>query len=408
MKSGDIDRRGAYEQAKNVLKECMTPYGFKAAAKGKDGYERVWGRDSMICSLAALLTEDKTLHAQVKKSLLTLLKFQHKHGQIPSNVDVKKKRVSYGGGTGRIDSMLWFLIGFGQYVRRTNDIVFAERYYKKFKKTIGLVNLYEFNDRGFIYIPKTGDWADEYIQEGYILYDQLLYYKALQEYIYIRRKLGKSVEKQKIKCKELKRKILVNFILERKNITSKYVYSKTLFEKSIKKKKYSTTYLLPYFNPSEYGYRFDGFANSMALHCGIFTQEKENELIQYIEKTFSVKTHFLIPAFYPPITKRDPEWAELIENYSTSFKNEPYQFHNGGLWPMITGFYASALSKKYPKKALGYLDGINWANEKDNWGFPEYLNGKTFMRGGKQKQAWSAAAGIIAYETIINKKSLFI
>lgn len=408
MKEGDIDRKDAYEQSKNILKECATPHGFKAAAKEKGGYERIWGRDSMVCSLAALLTEDKVLHAQVKKSLLTLLKFQHKHGQIPSNVDVKKKKVSYGGGAGRIDAMLWFLIGFGQYVKRTKDVAFAKCHYEKFKKTIGLMDLYEFNDRGFIYVPKTGDWADEYIQEGYILYDQLLYYKALQEYIYIRRKLRKTTAKQEMDCKKLKKKILVNFILKKKNITSKHVYNKTLFKKSIKKKKYRIPYLLPYFNPSEYGYRFDGFANALAFHCKILTRKKEKEIIKYIKSVFSTNTHFLIPAFYPSITKSDPEWAELIENYSASFKNETHQYHNGGLWPMITGFYASALGEKYPKKAIEYLDGINWANKKNNWDFPEYLNGKTFARGGKHKQAWSAAAGIMAYETIINEKSLFI
>lgn len=42
-----------------------------------------------------------------------------------------------------------------------------------------LLGAWEFNNRGLLYIPPTGDWADEYMQSGYLLYDQLLYLQAL-------------------------------------------------------------------------------------------------------------------------------------------------------------------------------------------------------------------------------------
>lgn len=406
-----MDRDEAYQKSLEVLKACSTPYGFKAAAHSKDKYDRVWARDSMICALAALMTDDKFLISQAKKSLLTLIKFQHKHGFIPSNVDVKRKKVSYGKSTGRIDAMLWFLVGFGQYVKRTGDRRFLKKYYSDFKRTQGLVHLYEFNDRGFVYVPKGGDWADEYIQEGYVLYDQLLHYRSLQEYIYLRKKMGKSVKSHLRVASDLKGKLVVNYWLEKGNRNSKYVYHKVLFEKALKKKKLCQDYMCPFFNPSEYGWRFDGFANSLALCFDVLPEKKANKMMKFVKSSFSRQMDHLIPAFYPPITKKDDDWDELEENYSIKFRNEPWEYHNGGLWPVITGFFAAGVAKHDKKFAEDYLDGINYANSLTNdgeWGFSEFVNGKTFKPGGKVKQAWSAAAGIIAFETVVNGKKVFL
>jgi hypothetical protein len=33
---------------------------------------------------------------------------------------------------------------------------------------------WEFNNKGLLYVPLSGNWADEYITDGYVLYDQLL------------------------------------------------------------------------------------------------------------------------------------------------------------------------------------------------------------------------------------------
>jgi hypothetical protein len=53
-------------------------------------------------------------------------------------------------------------------------------------------------------------------------------------------------------------------------------------------------------------------------------------------------------------------------NYRFSFKNKYFHYHNGGLWPMITGFFAAACVKAdRPDYAEKYLDGINRSNKKD-------------------------------------------
>jgi hypothetical protein len=39
---------------------------------------------------------------------------------------------------------------------------------------------WEFNNKGLLYVPLSGNWADEYITDGYVLYDQLLRVWALK------------------------------------------------------------------------------------------------------------------------------------------------------------------------------------------------------------------------------------
>jgi GH15 family glucan-1,4-alpha-glucosidase len=248
QKEENPDIEESYKKSLEILKKCSSDYGFRASLNKKDKYSRIWARDSMICSLAAMKTDNNQLIKQAEKSVKTLLKFQYKHGQIPSNVDVKNKKISYGGTSGRIDAILWFLIGFSQYVKKTNNTKFLKTHYRKFKKSFELINLYEFNNKGFIYVPKGGDWADEFIQEGYVLYDQILYYQAIKEFIYLRKKLRKKSDELIKKANLLKKKIKVNFLLEKKNIKSPQVYHKTLFKRAVEKKK--KNYLLPYFNPS--------------------------------------------------------------------------------------------------------------------------------------------------------------
>jgi glycogen debranching enzyme len=91
--------------------------------------------------------------------------------------------------------------------------------------------------------------------------------------------------------------------------------------------------------------------------------------------------------------------------FSYTFKNKPYEFQNGGLWPMITGFYIADLAgRDEMEKAGKFLETLHRANsiagENDEWLFPEFINGKTFEAGGTKFQGWSAAAAIIGQHAI--------
>ena len=115
-----MNKENAYKKSVDLLKQCCTPHGFMGAGIKKNNYWRVWGRDSVIMGMAALLANDKKLIPCFRESLLTLARYQGGHGEIPSNVSAPEKKVSYGKLTGRVDANLWFIIGCVQYYKHTN------------------------------------------------------------------------------------------------------------------------------------------------------------------------------------------------------------------------------------------------------------------------------------------------
>ena len=407
-------REEAYERSLDVLKSCMSPQGFLASSGGKDNYLRVWARDGIISSLASLMTEDDELIECTRRTLDTLASFQHQLGFIPSNVDGSGSRgVSYGKAAGRVDASLWYVIGAGQYFKKTQDIAFLRAHARSLAKVMRLLPFWEFNNRHFLYVPMGGDWADEYVNEGYVLYDELLYLQANREYAYTRRKLKrKGCRSFEEKAKVLEKMITMNYWLRRENYASDRVYNRVIFQKGIKDRLYKKPYLLPCFNPGGYGKRFDGFANSLALHFRVLSLPMRKQLVEYVKRRFATRTKGLVPAFWPPIKQKDSEWKRLRNNYSQRFRNRPHEYQNGGIWPFINGFWASAVSRTDRKAARSFLDAINWANHQakggQRWGFYEFLSSKDFRSGGTKHQGWSAAAGIVAYEAAINNKTVFL
>lgn len=384
-----------YIKAIELLKSCSTKKGFVASIESEDDYYRVWARDSVICSLAVMMDSELTFNKTIKASLITLISNQHKYGQFPSNVNITTNKVSYGGNTGRVDPTLWTIIGFSQYIKRTGDIKFAKKYFKNIKKAMETLLAWEYNGKNLIYVPQSGDWADEYLQSGYILYDQLLYALALKEFIFICKKLNKNYSTWESKRKLVYKTIRTNFWIQKKH-NKKFVYNKTLFNNYLNKNK-KQKFPFAYFNSSEINENFDGFALSLALLTNVFTKKQKESIFSYINQI--TNKYSLIPAFLPVIDKKHKDYYKLKQAYSYNFRNKPFLYHNGGLWPMITGFFC-AYSKD--KKVLRR---INKANSN---GFPEYLHGKTKKPFGKKNHLWSGSATIMATNAINKNERVFL
>ncbi|MFP4656665.1 MAG: amylo-alpha-1,6-glucosidase [Candidatus Woesearchaeota archaeon] len=390
------DEHESYGMAVDLLRKCSRKDGFIAAKERttNGNYHRVWARDSMICGIAAIMSGEPELLKTMKDSLKTLMRFQHEQSEIPSNVNPETKGTSYGGTAGRVDAQLWFLIGFSQYVKKTKDMAFLRRYFNNFEKNIKLIRVYEFNHKNLIYVPKSGDWADEYVQEGYVLYDQILYHQAFKEYAYLLRKLGRSPKKAYEKAGIIKDTLQKNYWFKTSNV--KHSYHRQLYERALADAK---PFFMPFFNAAEYGKYFDLLANSLTILCGIATPTQARKIQDYVSAH-----HSLPPSFFPVITKKDRLWKELENNYRNHFRNKPHEYHNGGIWPMTLGFYAA--SKK--KKGRMIYAGIQDLNRKNNWEFNEVYHGKTKRPHGTKFQAWSAAGAVIAYQASFNDMEVFL
>ncbi|MFW6168974.1 MAG: amylo-alpha-1,6-glucosidase [Planctomycetota bacterium] len=408
--TADIFQQG-YSKSLDLLRACSTPHGFFASAQSIHNYQRVWSRDSIIMGLAALLSGDPELVQTFRNSLITLANNQGPHGEIPSNVDPYTGRVSYGGMAGRVDADLLFVIGCGEYWKETGDDGFIDRMFPVIEKVIFLLGCWEFNNRGLLYVPQTGDWADEYLQHGYVLYDQVLYLQVkktlrrIYEYIY------QSEDHSLLdSINRLKHLIQANYWIEEDHRIPDEVYHEILYKKGMRAAcECEDRYWMSYFSPHGYGYRFDSLANVLVSLLRVSDQERREQVDQYIENVIGDKHCKLLPAFYPVITPVDEsDWQHLRMTFSYSFKNKPHEYHNGGLWPMISGFYVADLCRRNKtQQATRYLQGIHEANasEMDGvpWSFPEFLHGQTYQAGGTKWQGWSAAAALIGHHALEGK-----
>lgn len=404
-----------YQHALELLRMCSTEDGFLASPSQRDNYRRIWARDGVILGLAALMTGDHELCASFKHTLLTLARHQGPHGEIPSNVETAAGRISYGGTTGRVDADLWFIIGCAQYWRASGDDDFLSATLPVIEKAHFLLGAWEFNNRGLLYIPQTGDWADEYIHHGYVLYDQLLYLQAQQELCAIHSHVhGSSDHVLREKASRLKHVIRDNYWFNDGDGLPDDAYHEVLYQKgrAAASPHCAGHHWMSFFAPQGYGYRFDTLANILVSLLGVADDEQRERVDTFIEDEGIVPDDMaLLPAFYPAIEPVDRDWSELQMSFSYTFKNQPYEFHNAGLWPMVTGFYVADLAARGKVElARRYLEGIHRANalemDGESWGFPEYVHGRKFTPGGTRHQGWSAAAAVIGHQALAGRPLL--
>jgi len=395
-----------YARAVALLHACKTPDGFVASPTKSRNYRRIWGRDGTIVSLAALLTGDAELVETARRTFETLAGHQGPHGEIPSNVDPATEYISYGSTTGRVDADLWFIIGCGEYWQATGDNDFLENLLPVLEKVRFLLGAWEFNNRGLIYIPLTGDWADEYLHNGYVLYDQLLYLQAQRTLARIHSAVhGSRNYALEEKISRLHHLIRANYWFDGDGIPND-AYHEILYRKGLQAATHSAgRHWLPAFSPSGYGYRFDAFANVLASLLGVADVRQCGKVDEFIVECVVAEDFPLLPAFYPVIKPLDEDWEHLQVMFSYTFRNKPFEFHNGGLWPMVTGFYVADLARRqHSGQARRYLQAVHRANaltmNGEEWGFPEFVHGRNFTPGGTLHLGWSAAGAIIGHHAL--------
>ncbi len=396
-----------YEKALELMTDCAGEHGFLASPTELNNYRRVWGRDGCILGIAALRSGEHHLIEACRRTIETLAKYQGPHGEIPSNVDPQTQRVSYGGTAGRVDANLWFVICAVDYCITTNDNDFLQQLTETLERVRFLLGAWEFNTRGLLYVPLTGDWADEYVQSGYVLYDQLLYLQALRSYCDMHYRLHATSDHQLMaRANRLRHLIRSNYWLLASGKVPADAYHEALFSKSDGAvQRCRNRYWVPFFSPAGYGYRFDTMANALVSLLGVADKRRWQKVDEYVAQEVVQEEVMVLPAFYPTITPQDEDWEELQMTFSYTFRNKPNEYHNGGLWPLVTGFYVADLAG-HDKLDLArkYLAGIHRANamemNDEPWGFPEFLHGEHHTPGGTHRQGWSAAAAIIAQAAI--------
>lgn len=395
-----------YQKALDVLRTNSEAYGFLASCTNKNNYRRVWSRDGVVQGLASLMAGEKKLVSTFEANLRTLKDYQDETGRIPSNVDVRSNRVSYGTLVGKVDATLWYLIGVAQYYKKTSRESFLQAFTESLDRAMSYLEAIELNGKGLIYVPTGGDWADEYVTHGYVLFDELLYLQAQKEYLRLQEILGRPVAALRQKKDHLQRLIEVNYLPSEKKAKRKEVYHRKLYEKGIKE--FKKGYALPYFSTDGFAPFLDSFANSLLLLMDVATKSEETRVIESMMGRLAKQDLKILPAFWPPITSKNVFWSVLKVNSLFEFRNKPHHYHNGGLWPLIQGFFIAALVARGKRStARQLLEQFSEALERDNHAFHEYYDSKYYHARGIREMGFSASGYIIAYRSVTDDTKVF-
>lgn len=346
------------------------------------GYPEPYTRDLMICLLGVLVTGHKKLITAYKKVLETLAQNQSPLGHIPSLVHDPQDR-------GASDCTPLFLMGSALYRKATGNTGFLK---EAVEKSLIWMQYQSPSDRVIVAQLPTTDWRDEQWVLGYGLYVNTIVYtylKLLNEYP---------------KAEKLKDELEHFAITEQRQ--HKHVHEGLL----IRKKPYYALWSFKVYESE----RFDLLGNSLAILSGIAAPSRAKAMVNWIETECNhLREKGLLgvnlpPNFFPYIQPGDPDWRPRYETY-----NRPGQYHNGGIWPFVCGFYVAATvaAEKYKLARIKLIElarlNLLCRAEKQAFGFNEWLSAQDGEPRGQDWQSWSAAMYLYAAKCVEEKRTPF-
>ena len=114
------------------------------------------------------------------------------------------------------------------------------------------------------------------------------------------------------------------------------------------------------------------------------------------------------PNFFPFIEPDDADWLPRYSDF-----NRPGDYHNGGIWPFISGLYIAALvaAKKYDlaeQKLMALTKLVKIArNKKLEFGFYEWYKAQDGKPMGQDWQTWSASVFLYAAKCVVERNTVF-
>lgn len=338
------------------------------------GYPEPYTRDLMIALPGFLLTEDALCELKMRETLEELAKNQSPRGHIPSLAHDPENR-------GASDTTPLFLLGLGVFREHVAEPEFLA---EAAEKAITWMRYQSPDDSVMVAQLPTSDWRDEHWVMGYGLYVNAICYAYLRQY-------GMHPEANTL-----------HGLMNQFEITGEK--SPHIHEGLVLPHK-------PYYAMSSYKIyhdeRFDLLGNSLAILVGIASPSRSEHLIAWIEKEceqLRAQGELVVelpPCLFPYLQPGDPDWRKRYAHL-----NRPGEYHNGGVWPFICGFYIAACVATGRNGlaaerllALARLV-LPWHENHADWGFNEQCKAQTGKPIGRDWQTWSAAMFLYAAKCV--------
>jgi glycogen debranching enzyme len=375
-----------------LLKRNLTDGGILAATPGeraeKRGYTAIFGRDAAVCAIGMAVSGDKQLEQAAVTGLHTLASHQAPNGQIAKFVDLHRQEADFWY-LGCIDSTLWWLIALAILDRREQPRGLLRRYSKRIKLAIQWLLAQEHQRFFLLQQNEASDWADIMPRSGFVLYTNALWYfvKLLFGVAHAREtheNFNGLFHPFSARLAEYRRARLLNeYVL--KNGRDRDLY-------------------LSFVNFSFWGDEGDVFGNVLAVLMGLTDKRATRRTLDALTKAH-VGDPYPVRAVTHPIRQHSSLWRPYMARHR---QNHVWQYHNGGIWPMVGGFWVAALAADgRGEQAQRDLVGMARSCAVRDWAFTEWLHGKTLAPRGMPGQSWNAAAFLMAEYAVAGGGKLF-
>jgi hypothetical protein len=335
------------------------------------GYPEPYTRDLMISALGFLATGNEELADALRRTLEALAKNQTPRGLIPSLAHDPDDR-------GASDTTPLFLFGLALYRKAVKLPEFLS---EAAESALKWMQYQSPDDRIMVSQLPTSDWRDEQWVFGYGLYVNTLVYAYLMLY-------GEHESAEQLRG-----------LMNRLEVCGEAKNPHQHEGLVVPSKPYYALYSYKILNSD----RFDLLGNSLAILTGIAAPERALDLVAWVEaecEAMRVRGDLAVdlpPCLFPYIQPHHADWHPRYEIY-----NRPGDYHNGGVWPFICGFYVAACvaagqMELAERKLLALTELVKpWHEDEAEWGFNEWIHAQNGKPSGRDWQTWSAAMYLYA------------
>jgi len=372
-------------EARRVLLENLTSSGIMAAGRGERAdrrrYTRIFGRDHAICALGMALSGDERLIEGAQRGLIALAERQAENGQIPKYIDPESGEVDFWY-VGCIDAALWWLIALRFVDARTTDIRLARRLEGNVARALAWLRCQEHQRFRLLQQNEASDWADIMPRSGFVLYTNALWYHVKRLYALPHANETRYHFNQ----------LFFPFTGEvpddrRARLLTHYVRNKAE----------RWDLYLSFVNFASFGDEGDVFGNILALLFGLADEGRRGHIVSAL-RTSQSEASYPVRVVRNPIREDSTLWRPYMARHR---QNLPHQYHNGGIWPFVGGFWVALLAATgKQREAREELVRFAAACAAREWEFNEWFHGETGEPMGMPRQSWNAAMFIAAYHAL--------
>lgn len=370
-------------KAIQLLRANDSPHGMLAATPRAQsrarGYTAIFGRDAAVCALGMALSGDARLMRNAARGMRTLAAYQAPNGQLPKFVDPHRREPDFWY-LGCIDSTLWWLIAI-DFIDRATGTRLRRDHRDAVARALDWLRCQEHQRFHLLMQGEASDWADIMPRSGFVLYSNALWYRVKQLYDVENAQATHAAFNQLFHpfsagLAEYRRARLLNDYVTRR------ARNRDLY--------------LSFVNFSFWGEEGDVFGNLLAVLFGLASDSGAQRVMTALLDA-RVNEPYPVRVTCEVIAPHDKLWRDYMNRHR---QNRAWQYHNGGIWPFVGGFWVAAVARWRPPMARRELVNLARANALGGWQFNEWLHGRRRTPQGMPGQSWNAAAYLMAYEAV--------